>query len=79
MAVAPQAIARLGLSVDALADRRFNPFREMPCETRPDPRFADRPIDFRQMWAWLRDPHKPAPDRGDVAVRPWFGEDLIVA
>ena len=38
------------------------------------------PIDFRQMWAWLRDPTVP-PKSGTQGsqVRPWFGEDLIVA
>ncbi len=39
------------------------------------------PIDFRQMWAWLRDPTVPPPPDGAMQseVRPWFGEDLIVA
>jgi hypothetical protein len=33
------------------------------------------------MWAWLRDPTVPPPPDGAMQseVRPWFGEDLIVA
>jgi 4-hydroxyacetophenone monooxygenase len=37
------------------------------------------PIDFRQMWAWLRDPDIAPQNTADAPVRPWFGEDLIVA
>ena len=38
------------------------------------------PIDFRRMWSWLRDPDAPQ-DIGDrpASVRPWFGEDLVIA
>ena len=50
---------------------------------------ANSPFDIRQMWAWLRRPedhdggeaHSPT-DRatsGEAAVRPHFGEDLIVS
>ncbi len=38
------------------------------------------PIDFRRMWSWLRDPDVPQDSDDDPAqVRPWFGEDLVVA
>lgn len=38
------------------------------------------PIDFRLMWSWLRDPDVPHGRGNDPAqVRPWFGEDLVVA
>jgi 4-hydroxyacetophenone monooxygenase len=52
------------------------------------------PIDVRKMWTWLRDPWRTRPAAGDpaagdpaagdpaalasTAVRPYFGEDLIV-
>lgn len=37
------------------------------------------PIDFRQMWSWLRDPTLPQASADESGVKPWFGEDLIVA
>lgn len=37
------------------------------------------PIDFRRMWAWLRNPAAPPPAEIDAGVKPYFGEDLIVA
>ena len=37
------------------------------------------PIDIRRMWNWLRDPAgSPSPEL-DAGLKPWFGEDLIVA
>jgi 4-hydroxyacetophenone monooxygenase len=42
------------------------------------------PFDGRKMWAWLRDPtgrHADAveaPVNADSAVRPYFGQDLVV-
>lgn len=36
------------------------------------------PIDFRRMWHWLRDPTTPRPE-SDAGLRPYFGEDLVVA
>ena len=49
---------------------------------------ANSPFDIRQMWAWLRRPedHDGAGAHhvtdqsasGDAAVRPHFGEDLVV-
>ena len=48
---------------------------------------ANSPFDIRQMWAWLRRPEdhdggadhcRPTAASGDAAVRPHFGEDLVV-
>jgi 4-hydroxyacetophenone monooxygenase len=49
---------------------------------------ANSPFDIRQMWAWLRRPEDhddgvhqrgDRPTSGDAAVRPHFGDDLVVS
>lgn len=37
------------------------------------------PIDIRRMWRWLRDPTAQPAGTTDAGLRPYFGEDLIVA
>ena len=37
------------------------------------------PLDIRRMWRWLNSPAGPAPAETDAGLRPYFGEDLVVA
>jgi 4-hydroxyacetophenone monooxygenase len=37
------------------------------------------PIDIRRMWRWLNDPAGTPPVETDAGLRPYFGEDLLVA
>lgn len=37
------------------------------------------PIDIRRMWRWLNDPAGTPATETDAGVRPYFGEDLVVA
>ena len=37
------------------------------------------PIDIRRMWRWLNDPAGTPPATSDQGLRPYFGEDLLVA
>ncbi len=42
---------------------------------------ANMPFDVRETWKWLRDPGNPPEVREGprVAIRPYFGEDLVVS
>jgi len=37
------------------------------------------PIDIRRMWKWLNNPAGTPPSETDAGLRPYFGEDLVVA
>jgi 4-hydroxyacetophenone monooxygenase len=37
------------------------------------------PVDYRRMWRWLRDPTGVPPNDPDGGLKPYFGEDLVVA
>jgi 4-hydroxyacetophenone monooxygenase len=37
------------------------------------------PVDIRRMWRWLNDPAGTPPAETDAGLRPYFGQDLLVA
>ncbi len=37
------------------------------------------PIDIRRMWRWMRDPAASPPETTDAGMKPYFGEDLVLA
>lgn len=37
------------------------------------------PLDIRRMWRWLNNPAGTPPAETDAGLRPYFGEDLVVA